>query len=270
MTIIIPIEAVRIGAARRKTEKAKVAALAESIALLGLRTPITVLSADAEGRHGLVTGRNRLEACRLLGHTEIAAVVEGDKLTAQLWEIAENFHRSDLTAIQRSALVGRWMRLATRMRKVAPGGHLGGIQPKNQGVRGASRALGIPKETVRRAFNVSEHLSSAAKRAAERLGLAKNMRALSSAASCTGADEQVADLQRTAARMAKRKAERSQMKAVLAGTDKPRSPQEAFDRWFNSFDIVMKVEIRIWLLSKAAEAYFEEQEQIEQRRKAMH
>jgi hypothetical protein len=32
----------------------------------------------------------------------------------------------------------------------------------------------------------------------------------------------------------------------------------------------MKVEIRIWLLSKAAEEYFEEQEQIEQRRKAMH
>ena len=60
------------------------------------------------------------------------------------------------------------------------------------------------------------------------------------------------------------------MRAVLAGTDKPRSAQEAFDRWFNSFDIVMKVQIRIWLLSKQAEACFEEQEQIEQRRKAMH
>jgi hypothetical protein len=96
------------------------------------------------------------------------------------------------------------------------------------------------------------------------------MRALSSAAGCSDASAQVEDLQRTAQRKAKRKAERAQMKAVLAGTDNPRSPKEAFDRWFNSFDIVMKVEIRIWLLSKAAEEYFEEQEQIEQRRKAMH
>jgi len=107
MTIMIPIDAVWVGTARRKTEKAKVAALAESIGLLGLRTPITVLPADSDGRHALVAGRNRLEACRLLGHAEIAAEVEEDKLTAQLWEIAENFHRSELTAIQRSALVGR-------------------------------------------------------------------------------------------------------------------------------------------------------------------
>ena len=268
--IMIPIDAVRIGAARRKTEKAKVAALAESIALLGLRTPITVLPADADGRHGLVTGRNRLEASRLLGHTEIAAVVEGDKLAAQLWEIAENFHRSDLTAIQRSALVGRWLKLAARMRKGGPGAPLGGMQPHDRGAHGVSRALGIPRTSARRAIKVSEHLSPAAKREAERLGLAKNMRALSSAAGCSGDAAQVADLQRTAAKIAKRKAERSQVKAVLAGTDKPRSPQEAFDRWFNSFDIVMKVQIRIWLLSKDAEVYFDKQEQIEQQRKALH
>lgn len=270
MTITIRIDSVRVGASRRKTEKAKVSALAESIALIGLRTPITVLPADAEGRHGLVTGRNRLEACRLLGHVEIAAEVEADKLVAQLWEIAENFHRSELTAIQRSALVGRWMKLAARMRKGATGGTLGGVQPHDRGVSGVSRALGIPRSTAQLAINVAEHLSEPAKREAERLGLAKNMRALSSAASCGTNAAQVADLQHTAGKIAKRKAERAQVKAVLAGTDKPASAQEAFDRWFNSFDIVMKVQIRIWLLSKDAEAYFEEQEQIEQRRKAMH
>lgn len=83
-------------------------------------------------------------------------------------------------------------------------------------------------------------------------------------------EAQIAELRREAGKIAKRKAERAQVKAVLAGTDKPASAQEAFDRWFNSFDIVMKMQIRIWLLSKDAEAYFEEQEQIEQRRKAMH
>jgi len=162
------------------------------------------------------------------------------------------------------------MKLVARRQRASTGGHLGGIQPKNQGVRGVARALGIPRSTAQLAVNVAEHLLPAAKREAERLGLAKNMRALSRAAGCSGASAQVEDLQRTAQRKAKRKAERAQMKAVLAGTDKPRSPKEAFDRWFNSFDIVMKVEIRIWLLSKAAEEYFEEQEQIEQRRKAMH
>lgn len=270
MTVMIRIDAVRVGASRRKTEKTKVAALAESIALIGLRMPITVLPADAEGRHGLVAGRNRLEACRSLGHAEIAAEVEGNKLAAQLWEIAENFHRTDLTAIQRSSLVGRWMKLAARMRKGGQVATPGGSQPHNRGITGVSRALGIPRTTARRAVNVAEHLSKPAEREAERLGLAKNMWALSSAANCETPAAQVEDLQRTAGRIAKRKAERSQVKAVLTGKDKPASAQEAFDRWFNSFDIVMRVQIRIWLLSKDAEAYFEEQEKLEQQRKAMH
>jgi len=281
--MMLPIDRIHIGAGRRKTEKAKVKALADSIALLGLRTPITVLPADSDGRYRLVAGRNRVEACRLLGHTEIAAGLESNRLLAEMWEIAENFHRSELTAIQRSILVGRWMKLAAKMpdaalgghpvartSQVAPGGHLRGIQPYDQGLRRASRALGIPRTTVERAVTVANHLTKAAQHEAERLGLAKNMRALADAAGSDGAEEQVACLRRTAERIGKRKQQLAQMKAVIAGTDKPGSVQEAFDRWFNSFDIVMKVQIRIWLLSKEAEAYFEEQEQLEQRRKAMH
>jgi len=274
MTIMIPIDAVRVGAARRRTTAAKVRTLADSIASIGLRTPITVLPADVEGRYGLVAGRNRLEACRLLGHAEIAAEIETDALVAQMWEIAENVHRSDINELQRAMLIGRWVKLQKRKEKRDRGGAapplVGGLQPHDRGVKATARTLGMSPRSARRAINITEHLTKPALREAERLGLLNNQRALSSAAGCLDTDAQILDLQRTAQRKAKRKAERAQMKAVLAGTDKPRSPKEAFDRWFNSFDVVMKVEIRIWLLSKAAEEYFEEQEQIEQRRKAMH
>lgn len=276
--IMIPIDAVQVPAGRRKPVQTKVKALADSIALLGLRTPITVLPADAEGRHGLVAGRNRLEACRLLGHTEIAVEVEADELVGQLWEIAENVHRTDLTAIQRAHLIARWVKLNDKKikrdqsDKAAQLAHpLGGSQPHDRGISATARSLRMPRRTAQRAVNIANHLSKAALREAERLGLLNNQRALSAAANLRdNTDAQISELQRTAQRIAKRKAERSQVKAILAGTDKPTSPKEAFDRWFNSFDIVMKVEIRIWLLSKDAEAYFEEQEKIEQRRKAMH
>lgn len=277
MTITIPIDSVRVPAGRRRPIQAKVKALADSIALLGLRTPITVLPVDEQGRHGLVAGRNRLEACRLLGHAEIAVEVEADELVGQLWEIAENVHRTDLTAIQQAQLIARWVKLNDKkikrdqkLKGVQLAHPLGGAQPHDRGISATARTLRMPRRTAQRAINIADHLSKTALREAERLGLLNNQRALSSAAGCSGDAAQVADLQRTAARAAKRKAERSQVKAVLAGTDKPTTPQEAFDRWFNSFDIVMKVQIRIWLLSKDAEAYFDEQEQIEQRRKAMH
>ena len=187
MSTAIRIDAVRVGAGRRKTIAAKVKALADSIAMLGLRTPITVLAADADGKHRLVTGRNRLEACRLLGHTEIAGDIETDKLAALLWEIAENFHRSDLTVAQRAVLVGRWVKLAKAKNKRDQGVNAAQVAQKSLGrpeggVSDAARSLGIPRDTARRAVNIAEHLSKVALREAERLGLLNNQRALSSAA----------------------------------------------------------------------------------------
>lgn len=278
MSIMIPIDAVRIGRGRRRADQTKVKALADSIRSIGLRSPITVLPADEEGRYPLVAGGNRLEACRLLGHSEIAAEVETDPLTAQLWEISENLHRADLTAAQRTTLMGRWSKLLKRHGKEVISGQLGRKIPRGrpEGVaREVATRAGISERSVRRYINVADHLSKTAQREAERLGLANNLRALSSAADYRGnAAAQVADLQRTAERIRNRKIQRGQMKAALQGTDEytKAAGKAKFHAWFDTQDIVDQVQVRLWLQSGEAEAYFEEWQQmyLRARTKALH
>jgi ParB-like chromosome segregation protein Spo0J len=95
----LKVSEITVGARRRKTlDAAKVDALADSIAKLGLLQPIVVTSDAA-----LVAGRHRLEACRKLGLAwiDVNVVPEGtDALTVELAEIDENLVRNDLTALE--------------------------------------------------------------------------------------------------------------------------------------------------------------------------
>jgi ParB family chromosome partitioning protein len=48
----------------------------------------------------LLAGRHRLQACIELGMNRVPVREEGgSELDAKLWEIAENLHRADLTAV---------------------------------------------------------------------------------------------------------------------------------------------------------------------------
>jgi ParB-like chromosome segregation protein Spo0J len=77
----------------------KVAELAQSIRAIGLQTPLTCVIRD--GRHILVTGRNRLEALRLVGAEQAPVrIVDFDDVDAQLWRLSENLHRAELTKLQ--------------------------------------------------------------------------------------------------------------------------------------------------------------------------
>jgi ParB-like chromosome segregation protein Spo0J len=76
-----------------------VAELAQSIRALGLQTPLTCVIRD--GRRILVTGRNRLEALRLVGAEQAPVrIVDFDDVDAQLWPLSENLHRAELTKLQ--------------------------------------------------------------------------------------------------------------------------------------------------------------------------
>ena len=127
-----------------------VARLVESIAAIGLQQPPTV---RWEGDDLiLVAGRHRLAACIQLGLPIIACdVFEGDATEARLWEIAENLHRAELTEAERRQHIAEWVRLTAE--KVSHGGTPlpGGKQPKEEGIRKASKELGLPKSTVARA-----------------------------------------------------------------------------------------------------------------------
>lgn len=107
--VSLSLQHVLIGERLRNAVPEHVTALAESIAEIGLQTPITVVeSAEFSGgrklkRWQLVAGLHRLEACRKLGHAEIAAfVVEMKGADRGLWECDENLCRAELTPAQRA------------------------------------------------------------------------------------------------------------------------------------------------------------------------
>jgi len=112
--ITVPVDSV-IVPGRRECDPEVVSKVAESMSVIGLKTPITVRTVnrdvDTDGSDAipdlfLVAGAHRLEAARSLGWSEIDAfVLDGDQVEARLWEIAENLHRKELTALQRAELI---------------------------------------------------------------------------------------------------------------------------------------------------------------------
>ena len=110
----ITIADVNIGERLRPVDTEQAKALAFTIGRHGLINPITVRSTPAAkaGKFTLVAGAHRLEACRLLGWEQIEAiVVKANSDEAEVLEIAENFFRNDLSAIDRAAFGERFREL---------------------------------------------------------------------------------------------------------------------------------------------------------------
>lgn len=92
----IQIEKVTVQSLRRPARS--VAELAESIKSIGLINPIT-LTPD----YMLIAGLHRLEACKLLGWSEIPVnILSLNEVDTQLAEIDENLIRNELTVLERS------------------------------------------------------------------------------------------------------------------------------------------------------------------------
>jgi ParB-like chromosome segregation protein Spo0J len=137
----------------RGLDDAAVARLVESMARLGLRTPISVRMDDDDVV--LVAGRHRLEAARRLGWDRIDAVyIDGDETDARLWEISENLHRAELSPVERAEHINEWRRLTVE--KVgATCTPLGGRQPAEKGITKTAAALGVSEDTVKRAEKIA-------------------------------------------------------------------------------------------------------------------
>jgi ParB/RepB/Spo0J family partition protein len=138
----------------RGLDTAAVDRLADSITRLGLQTPITVRYDSDVDDILLVAGLHRLEAARKLGWDKIPAIyTDGTADEARMWEIAENLHRAELSAIERAEHINEWRALSAKVRQdVAPSG---GVQPKERGIRHAARELGVSEATVRRAEQIA-------------------------------------------------------------------------------------------------------------------
>lgn len=93
---MIPIAEIAIANPRARNQKVH-KTITESIDQVGLKRPITVRRVSPEGEslpYALICGQGRLESCKLLGQSEIAALVlDVDEETGHVMSIVENIAR---------------------------------------------------------------------------------------------------------------------------------------------------------------------------------
>jgi len=219
----VPVSGVEVGDRKREVDAGAIKRLQDSISEVGLRTPITVRAIEDGARLVLVTGAHRLEVAKRLGWDMIDAFVEDeddcDEIDAELWEIAENLHRAELTALERDEQVARWVALteqkvqsrqvdANESKRADGKGHR-----REGGTRAASRELGLSEPDARRATKVAS-LSEQAKVTAREVGLDDNRTALLEASRKASAVEQVEFLKAQAERKSRERANREVDRAI--------------------------------------------------------
>lgn len=190
---------------RSGVNEESVAALMQSIGRIGLRTPLTVRwdKTSDEDSIVLVAGRHRLEACKRLGMELVDCIVfHGSEVDARLWEIAENLHRADLTAIERAEHVAEWVRLSEETvipaqvgPKLPTKANPRGAGRPESGVNAAVRELGIARTQAQRSVKIAA-IPSEAKEAAKAAGIDDNQSALLRVASEPSPAAQLAAIKR--------------------------------------------------------------------------
>jgi hypothetical protein len=191
---------------RRALQPEKVADLVQSMKVLGLLAPVALRwvrkqvrlpnGLTVEGAYHLVYGHHRVAAARELGWQEIpcrtlfsstpatedpsALNLQSSDRHAWMVEIAENLHRAELTALERSEHIAAWIKLIeenspgsdeTREAPSEPS-NKGSGRPKG-GRSAAAREIGISEADARRSERIAA-LPDEAKAEAKALGLDDN------------------------------------------------------------------------------------------------
>lgn len=196
------IDSIEVHDRIRPIDPAAVDTLVVSLERVGLRTPISVRyyaerssslpKGETDDALVLMTGAHRLAAAKQLGWEKIECFVyyDGDEIDAKLWEIAENLHRADLTALERDEQVALWVKLSAEQVSRQPDAKAKIGRPAG-GTRAAARDLGMSEPDARRAIKVAG-LTDEAKQAARDAGLDDNRSALLDAAKHDSVADQVA------------------------------------------------------------------------------
>jgi ParB-like chromosome segregation protein Spo0J len=193
----IAVEDVEVIGKHREVDPEKVKSLAASMAMIGLRTPITVrrIEKGFSTTFALVAGGHRLEAAKKLGWEHIDAfIIEGNETDARICQLMENLYRADLTPLQRAEdvaeLIGLVLENAKEVQLAPPGGQ----QPHDRGIKKAAKALGLSRDEVRRSLDIAA-ISEEAKEKAKEKGLDKKQSVLLKIAKEKGSEAQLAKIE---------------------------------------------------------------------------
>lgn len=209
-------DVIRVDSRLRALDAQAVTRLADSIGRIGLQTPISVrwcAEENADYAADLIAGLHRLEACKQLGLTSVpVAIHDGDDTAVRLWEIAENLHRAELTALERDEHIAEWLRL-TKLVQSEPLSKKGG-RGNTGGRRAAAREIGVSPRDAVQAERVAA-MAPEAKAAAREAGIDDNHAALERVAHAPSAAAQVAAVLREKDAADARKANRDTDRIVL-------------------------------------------------------
>lgn len=126
-TRVVDLQKIESADGPRPIDEGAVERLAASMSQIGMHTPIVVESAGTDARgdnlYRVVSGRHRVAAARKLGWPAIEAMTFEDHpafdgmedadfdALAEMWAIAENLHRADLSKEQRDQQIRRYAEL---------------------------------------------------------------------------------------------------------------------------------------------------------------
>lgn len=167
----IRVDDIETGERHRALSGDAVQRLAASMKNIGLKSPISIRITDdvlidgkpCDGVPMLVAGAHRLAAAKALGWSHIDCIeVEDDAITAELWELAENLHRHDLTKEQRDEHIRRYAELLTeRAARIVPQSAEQIPAPRGRPksiTTQVAEATGLSDDTVRRALRPAPRL----------------------------------------------------------------------------------------------------------------
>jgi len=211
----LKINAIQVVAKRRRAlNEAKVQAIAASMKQIGLQTPITVQS--FKRKVILVAGWHRLEAAKRLSWDSIPCVLLNGDLETRFWQLAENYYRAELTALECAETTEELRTLIKQMplegEQLAP---RGGRQPNDMGIKKTARALGITREEVRRSMAIAG-MSARAKARVCAIGLDDVQQVLLEIAR-QAPQEQISKIEEIVAR---KRAENARRKDTPTGSEK--------------------------------------------------
>jgi len=225
----IPVQAIAVPDGHREINPAAVDNLVASMGRsdVGLLNPILVRVFTGSNEMRLVAGRHRLEAAKRLGWDFINAFYlnVGDA-EARMRTIAENLHRSELTALERSEQIEEW-RVLCEQNPNAQVGHSGG-KPQ-RGVSQTAKDLGVSRQEVERAEKIAK-ITPAAKEAAKEAGIDDNQSKLLKVAAAEP-EKQVEAVKQAAKRSARKTAEQPD-----TPVDDPTASAEARKATFAALD----------------------------------
>ena len=184
----LPLGQIHAPGRLRALREGQVAALAESLAEIGLLQPISVIDATVgdlgEPVYHVVTGAHRVWAARRLGWTEIAAVVVArDHLINRLMEIDENLIRAELSELETAEHLAERTAIHEALHPETRRGVAGGkVQPLNEittdnlSVRSfaadTADKTNVTDRDIRRAVRRAEKIAPAARDAIRESGMA--------------------------------------------------------------------------------------------------